>query len=254
MTEYIDCQTIYLLMAIIVLVTLIFAVPYKKNDNLMMEMMSSTKKSKKSSKNSKKKSSKKNKKKSSKKSSKKEKPVTSPTTLAATQSKQADQLEITQDQINMMIQKAIDENSSNITYVMGEEMNERISGLEDTFESNLARSNISQEEMLMKKMNELREKAGQNNFDKLTANESYLSGVKFSKNWTAYPDNKTDGAEISNDINGFKKLMIVGNKSAGGVRKVGIWDELNVHGKLTSDMFCIGNTCINENDLKNIKK
>ena len=75
------------------------------------------------------------------------------------------------------------------------------------------------------------------------------SGIKLSKGWK-------DGAtattsEISNDTDGFKKLMIVGNKSAGGVRKVGVWDRLDVHGQ-----FCIGGlspTCINQNELKQMK-
>src|SRR5581483_8433993 len=37
--------------------------------------------------------------------------------------------------------------------------------------------------------------------------------IKFSDGWSGYPDN-TLGSEISNDTNGFKTLMIVGNKSA----------------------------------------
>jgi hypothetical protein len=56
--------------------------------------------------------------------------------------------------------------------------------------------------------------------------------LKFTPNWTGFPDDKTNGAEISNDTNGFKQLMIVGNKSAGGNRQVGVWDQLNVHGGL----------------------
>lgn len=55
--------------------------------------------------------------------------------------------------------------------------------------------------------------------------------LRFSNRWTGFPDNARDQAEISNDANGFKKLMIVGNKASGeGIRKVGIWDRLDVHG------------------------
>lgn len=59
--------------------------------------------------------------------------------------------------------------------------------------------------------------------------------LRFSNKWTGWPDNAKDQAEISNDP-AFGKLMIVGNKSSGeGIRKVGIWDHLDVHGnQLTS--------------------
>ena len=79
-------------------------------------------------------------------------------------------------------------------------------------------------------------------------------GLRFTKKWSGYPDNKTDGSEISNDTSTYKALMVVGNRSAGqGVRKVGIWDVLDVHGRLNvSNQFCIGSTCISESDLKTI--
>jgi len=38
------------------------------------------------------------------------------------------------------------------------------------------------------------------------------------------------GAAIYNDSGTYKKLMIVGNSSAGGSREVGIWDNLTVSG------------------------
>jgi hypothetical protein len=41
------------------------------------------------------------------------------------------------------------------------------------------------------------------------------------------------GAAITNDNGSFKALMIVGNNSAGGVRQVGIWDNLTVNGTAT---------------------
>jgi hypothetical protein len=81
-------------------------------------------------------------------------------------------------------------------------------------------------------------------------NDVFLNNVKISKNWTGYPDGTTDKSEIANDIGGFKKLMIVGNKSGdGNTRKVGIWDQLDVHGNL-----CINNTCLTESELTNLKK
>ncbi len=64
----------------------------------------------------------------------------------------------------------------------------------------------------------------------------------FSTKWTGFPDDKPNGAEISNDTDDFKQLMIVGNKSAGGVRTVGVWDKLNVNGQL-----CVGSKCVDEN-------
>ena len=40
------------------------------------------------------------------------------------------------------------------------------------------------------------------------------------------------GAAIYNDNGTYKKLMIVGNNSAGGSREVGIWDNLTINGQL----------------------
>lgn len=94
-----------------------------------------------------------------------------------------------------------------------------------------------------------------NNFDELMANESKIANIKISQKWSQFPDDKIDGAEISNDTELYKQLMIVGNKSAGGVRQVGIWDQLNVNGTLkTVGQFCLGDTCIDEDALKNMKK
>lgn len=62
-----------------------------------------------------------------------------------------------------------------------------------------------------------------------------IQNIKFTNAWSAYPDNRQDGAEISNDIGKYKTLMIVGNKAKSegkGIRTVGIWDELDVNGKL----------------------
>jgi hypothetical protein len=59
-----------------------------------------------------------------------------------------------------------------------------------------------------------------------------ISNIKFSTSWSNFPDNSTIQSEISNDTGNYKKLMIVGNKSAGGSRQVGVWDNLEVNGKL----------------------
>ena len=70
--------------------------------------------------------------------------------------------------------------------------------------------------------------------------------IRFSSTWTGFPDDKTNGAEISNDVTGHKTLMIIGNKSAGGPRSVSIWDVLNVNGSLNvkSTLTAIGNVGI----------
>lgn len=58
--------------------------------------------------------------------------------------------------------------------------------------------------------------------------------IRFTSGWSGHTD--VNKAEIANDTAGHKKLMILGNSSAGGgVRRVGVWDELAVHGKLFVD-------------------
>lgn len=57
----------------------------------------------------------------------------------------------------------------------------------------------------------------------------YTGNLKISKNYTGYPDNDNSNSEIANDTNKYKRLMIVGNKSAGGDRKVNISDSLTVN-------------------------
>jgi len=49
------------------------------------------------------------------------------------------------------------------------------------------------------------------------------------QNWAAYGTG-SGGAAIYNDAGGYRTLMIVGNSSAGGVRQVSVWDQLNVNG------------------------
>lgn len=50
--------------------------------------------------------------------------------------------------------------------------------------------------------------------------------------WSA--DTGAGGSAIVNDNNVYKKLMVIGNNSAGGARQVGIWDHLTVHGNMTA--------------------
>ncbi len=56
--------------------------------------------------------------------------------------------------------------------------------------------------------------------------------IRFTSEWTAFPDLTTNQAEICNDTVYHKALMIVGNQSAGQGRKVAIWDRLDVNGFL----------------------
>jgi hypothetical protein len=58
--------------------------------------------------------------------------------------------------------------------------------------------------------------------------------IRFTSRWSGHAD--ASKAEIANDTVGDKKLMIVGNSSGGNnIRRVGVWDELAVHGRLYVD-------------------
>ena len=61
---------------------------------------------------------------------------------------------------------------------------------------------------------------------------SQSNPLRFTSAWSGFPDNNKNCAEISNDTNYHKALMIVGNQSAGQGRKVAIWDRLDVNGFL----------------------
>jgi hypothetical protein len=75
------------------------------------------------------------------------------------------------------------------------------------------------------------------------------SGISLTNKFSA--SSSATKAEISNDTSGFKNLMILGNTSAGGVRKIGLYDDVAVSGKLAvATKFCIGGTCIDEDHLK----
>ena len=66
--------------------------------------------------------------------------------------------------------------------------------------------------------------------------------LRFSQGWTGFPDGNASASEISNDIDGHKCLMIIGNKSAGGERRVGLWDRVDVNGSLQ----CNGSLIVNQ--------
>ena len=56
--------------------------------------------------------------------------------------------------------------------------------------------------------------------------------VKITSGWTGYPDGSVNGSEIANDTGTYKALMIAGNKSAGGSRKIQMYDDVTVGGSL----------------------
>ena len=70
---------------------------------------------------------------------------------------------------------------------------------------------------------------------KIPADRTILQGAVRLENSTwdkavaGHPNNASVGHIVS-DNNFYKSLMIVGNNTAGGVRKVGIWDNLEVNG------------------------
>lgn len=69
-----------------------------------------------------------------------------------------------------------------------------------------------------------------------TATDFITNDIKFSKNFAEYPDTANSKAEIANDQDKYKTLMIVGNKARNGSqRTVGVWDRLDVNGPLYPD-------------------
>ena len=86
-------------------------------------------------------------------------------------------------------------------------------------------------------------------------NPSTGQNLRFSSAWSGSPDAANGvNSEISNDVGAYKALMLVGNRSAGAERRVGVWDLLDVHGIMGVDgQLCIGGTCIAEADLRTFK-
>ena len=62
---------------------------------------------------------------------------------------------------------------------------------------------------------------------------SYIGGVNFYNN--TYVNLSTWGtqSEICNDTTSFKALMVLGNTSAGGVKKINLYDDVSISGNLT---------------------
>jgi hypothetical protein len=79
------------------------------------------------------------------------------------------------------------------------------------------------------------------------AREARVADITFSKALRSTPDAAKDKAEILNDTAGLKKLMIVGNKSAGAERRVGVMDRLDVHGSMGVSGDATFDTSINVN-------
>jgi hypothetical protein len=82
-----------------------------------------------------------------------------------------------------------------------------------------------------------------------------LENTTWAQATYGHPNSASIGHIVS-DNHGYKKLMIVGNNSAGGVRKVGIWDnldvdrDLDVHRNLhVGGSITIGNITISANGI-----
>lgn len=56
--------------------------------------------------------------------------------------------------------------------------------------------------------------------------------IRLTSQWSGFPDTSSKNAEISNDTDKKKALVIGGNRSAGTGSKVSIWDRLEVNGSL----------------------
>jgi hypothetical protein len=83
--------------------------------------------------------------------------------------------------------------------------------------------------------------------------DGFFNNTKLSANWSAWPDGgAVDRSEISNDTSAFQQLMIVGNKSGGAERRVGVWDTLNVNGTFNANgtSFLNGTTYLSDNALR----
>jgi hypothetical protein len=71
---------------------------------------------------------------------------------------------------------------------------------------------------------------------KLTVQDGSIGGnYALTPNYSSWATYGTGdgGAAVYNDNNAYRTLMIVGNNSAGGNRRVGIWDHLTVNGNIS---------------------
>lgn len=68
----------------------------------------------------------------------------------------------------------------------------------------------------------------------------HMNDIQFSPQLTKYTYRAPGNAEIANDANLQNKLVFVGNRSAGGDRKIGVLDKLDVYGNLEVDGSSVG--------------
>lgn len=57
--------------------------------------------------------------------------------------------------------------------------------------------------------------------------------IRFTDSWSSFTFVSNNYSEISNDTNVYKSLMLAGNRSGGNRRKVKVYDDLDINGKLT---------------------
>jgi hypothetical protein len=76
--------------------------------------------------------------------------------------------------------------------------------------------------------------------------------IRFSGTYSGFPDNALNTAEICNDTAGEKRLIIAGNKSAGGSissrRIVGVYDDLIVNGVVVRKVWAATGFSVHETD------
>lgn len=70
--------------------------------------------------------------------------------------------------------------------------------------------------------------------DYITLN-SFSNPINFTGKWQGTPDTVTNVAEISNDTDAHKTLMIMGNRSNGQGRRVSVWDRFEVNGTFVNN-------------------
>lgn len=78
-----------------------------------------------------------------------------------------------------------------------------------------------------------------------------IANIRMSTKCNDFSDKARNQAEISNDTKLHKQLMIIGNRSeVTGEKRVGISDQLDVHGELNVQSHAIFNGTVNTNKMK----